>query len=268
MTKSLTRYQVLLLYIGTGLISFAAFCLAFKLWHADLGVPFSYAWYGDAVEPRTKELLEGTWFFNPHFAAPFGQDAVAIAQLNTLKWGLQWILVELTHNPFLTQNLFEMLCPALSAMTFLYASTRVGLSFAAAIPCAILYGNLFALYWRILAGQAIPAAYWLTPLGCLAILQVARSMPLAKTRDTAVFLGTAFLVGLESHYEAFFSGFLILVAILIGCIQDRSYRALQAGRAFLVVLTAGFAVPEPGDWAVLIAGMLGVGAIVKRRMNG
>jgi phosphoglycerol transferase len=231
----------LLLFAGTGLISFIAFLLAFRLWHADLNVPFSYAWYADAIEPRTKELLDGTWFWNPSLGAPFGQNAIAIIQLDTLKWAVQWVLVEITRNPFLTQNLFEMLDPILGSMTFLYAALRLGIGAASGVPCAILYGNLFVLYWRILAGHAIPAAYWMTPLACLSLLQIARGEALTK-RDYTVLLVTAFLIGMESHYDAFFTGFLALAALVIGCVQRRSFEALRTARAFLVVMTISFAV--------------------------
>ena len=249
MTREPSRAQVVFLYFITAAISLIAFILANKIWHADLRVPFSYAWYGDAIEPRTKQLLEGTWFHDTYLAAPFGQDSIAIAQLNVLKWGIQWILVELTRSPFLTQNLFEMLDPVLGSMTFLFAATRLGVSYAAAIPMAVLYGNLFVLYWRVLAGQAIEAAYWIVPLGCLALLQIARPIRLtregtqfAMTREGYFFLGTAVLIGLESHYEVFFMGALAIAATLVGCIQGRSFQALSTGRTFIVVMAISFAV--------------------------
>ena len=137
------------LYAGTALVSLIAFILAFHVWRADLHVPFSYFQYGDSVEPQLKQLLDGGWFFEPHLAAPFGQHSVAIVQVNTLKWFLRWILAEITQSPFMAQNLFVMLTPVLASLTFLYAARRLGLAFAAAIPCAILYGNLYMLYCRV-----------------------------------------------------------------------------------------------------------------------
>lgn len=116
-----------LLYAGTALVSLLAFILAFRVWHADLHVPFSYFWYGDSIEPQIKQLLDGGWFFEPHFAAPFGQNSVAIAQLNSLKWFIRWILVEITRSPFMAQNFFEMLTPLLASLTFLYSARRLGL---------------------------------------------------------------------------------------------------------------------------------------------
>src|SRR5579872_2139897 len=134
-----SRTRSLLLYALTGAVSFVAFVLAVRLWHADLRVPFAYAAYGDAIEPQIKFLLDGGWFFEPHLAAPFGLHTQEFTQLNSVKWFVRWVLVEITHNPFLAQNLFVLLDPILASITFLYAARRLNLAYAAAIPCAILY---------------------------------------------------------------------------------------------------------------------------------
>lgn len=241
MLNARSRGGVLLLYSATGAISFVAFFLAYHVWHADLRVPFSYVWYGDSIEPQLRQLLDGGWFYEPRLSAPFGQHSVSIAQLNGLKWGIRWVLVELTRNPFVAQNLFELLDPILSSLTFLYAATRLGLSYAAAIPCAILFGNLYMLYWRVLAGHSMQAAYWMTPLGCLALLWIARGIKL-KSRDGVIFAAIAVLIGFESHYEVFFACFLALVAMLIGWVQLRSRRPLAAGAIFIGVVALSFLV--------------------------
>ena len=238
------RFRVVpvpLIYALTAAISFMAFFFADRLWDANLHVPFAYASHGDAIEPQMKMLIDGGWFFEPHLAAPFGQDTQAIAQLNALKWALRWVLAELTQSPFMAQNLFEMISPVLSSMTFLYAARRLGLSFAGGIPCAILFANLYEFYWRVLAAHAIQGAYWMTPLGCLALLWICDGIKL-RSRDGITFLVIAVLIGLESHYEVFFASCLALVAIVIGYVQEQSLRALRAGVIFIGAMAASFLV--------------------------
>ena len=232
--------RAVFLYALTAAISFLAFALADRLWHADLSVPFSYVWYGDGIEPQMKFLLDGGWFFEPHLAAPFGLHTQEFTQLNTVKWFVRWVLVELTRNPFLAQNLFVLLDPILASLTFLYAARRLKLAYAAAIPCAILYGNLYMLYWRVLASHGLQSAYWITPVACLALLQIARGMPIARSRETFIFVATAVVLGLESHYEVVFAGSLATVAVIVACVQQRSLRTLQTFGVFLAAMTAGF----------------------------
>lgn len=241
---------MLLLYCLTAAVSFLAFFLAYHVWRADLHVPFSYVWYGDAIEPQFKQLVDGGWFFEPRLSAPFGQHSIGIAQLNGLKWGIRWLFAAITHNPFMAQDLFELIDPVLSSVTFLYAATRLGLSYAAAIPCAVLFANLYMLYWRVLASHSLQAAYWMTPLGCLVLLWIARGMSVTEeedrrfrlSRDGIVLLIIAVLIGFESHYEVFFASSLALVAMLIGCLQTRSLRPILTGLVFIGIMAFSFLI--------------------------
>lgn len=252
MTETRLRIRVVLLYGATGLVSFIAFALAMQLWRADLHVPFAYGNYGDTIEPQFKMLLDNAWFWNPSLAAPFGQDMRAMTELNTLKWAWAWVLVHVSHNAFIGQNLFEMFSPALSAMTFLYAVRRLGLSYAAGIPGAVLFGNLYFLYWRVLAGHVPQTNYWMVPLGCLAALQIARGEHFTVRRDWAIFFATAALIGFEDHYAAFFASFLAVVAIVIGCLQGQSAFPLRLGGAFVGVMALSFVVNDatPIVWTI------------------
>ncbi|HEY1727961.1 MAG TPA: hypothetical protein VGG22_06295 [Candidatus Baltobacteraceae bacterium] len=232
-------------YLVTGLISFVAFAIAFKLWRADLHVPFAYANYGDIINTKMSEMLNGGWlFFDPRLAAPFGQNTMSLPELYTVNWAIRWLLVEISRNAFVAENLFDILSPILNSLAFLYAARRFRLSYMAAIPSAVLYGNLFAVYWRTIAGHEFLAAYWLIPLVCLALIQIADGTENATRTDRIVFYGTAALAGLESHYEAFFSTYLVVVGILIGAIQLRSWRPLQLGRAFILTTILAFAVND------------------------
>ncbi len=240
-----SRVRSLLPYVVTGVLSFIAFFFAFDLWKANLAVPFQYANYGDVINTKMDEMLNGGWlFWDPRLAAPFGQATQGLPELYTLNWAIRWVLVELTRSAFIAENLFNILSPILNALAFLYAARRLGLAFQAAIPCAVLYGNLYLVFWRIIAGHEFIAAYWVVPLICLALVQIADGTPLQRTRDGAVFVATAILAGLESHYEAFFACYLAVVAILIGCFRTRSFRPLQTGRAFILITAASFALND------------------------
>ena len=242
MTLRYSRTRVVLVYLATAMVSLLAFVLADRLWQADLRVPFSYAWYGDAIEPQLKFLLDGGWFFEPHLATPFGLPTQEFTQLNTLKWAIRGALVIMTGSPFIGQNLFVLLDPILASITFLYAARRLGIGFVAAIPCAVLYGNLYMLYWRVIASHGLQSAYWLTPLACLALLQIAGGTRLSRSFDSVVLLGTALLVGLESHYEVAFAGSLLILALLIACVQGRSIKPIMTACTFVAVMGLGFLI--------------------------
>ncbi|HXP92223.1 MAG TPA: hypothetical protein VN905_02015 [Candidatus Binatia bacterium] len=219
-------------------LSFIAFFLAGGLWRADLTIPFVYGNYGDAVSlvgsvRMIKQLLEsGSVYWNPLLAAPFGQDAHDVPALYAIDYGVQYALVHLTRNPFLTYNLFYLLCPVANALAALYALRRIGIIYAAAIPCAVLYGNLFEVFWR--NGHPFIAAYYAAPLACLALLRICEGQ---RGLDVVV---PAIVVGLQSHYEAFFAGALAVAAAIIGSIQLRSWRPVIASLLFGAVCSVSF----------------------------
>ena len=241
-----------LLYALTGLVSFIAFALAAHLWRADLSIPFAYVHYGDTIQPQFKMALQNTWLFNPYLAAPFGQNLHAMTELNTLKWAEVWLLDRLTGNVFVAQNLFQMLSPVLSAVTFLYAVRRLGISYAAGIPCAILFGNLYLFYWRVLAGHLMQTNYWMVPLGCLALLQIAGGVKLSLKRDAPIFLAIAVGIGLEDHYEVFFAGSLAVMAVIVGSLQLRTFAPLINACLFVGTMAVSFVINDlpPILWAL------------------
>jgi phosphoglycerol transferase len=227
-------------YLVTGALSFLAFFFAFKLWQADLHVPFAYAYYGDVINLKMSEMLRGGWlYWDPSLAAPFGQNTAALPQLYILNWTVRWIFLEVTRSPFMAANLFDLLAPVLNALAFLYAARRFGVSYFAAIPCAVLFGNLFTVYWRINAGHEFLASYWIVPLVCIALVQVADGVRIQRDRVGLIFVVTAVLLGLQSHYDVFFACALVVAAILIGCLQRRSMQALKTGRLFIVASVVG-----------------------------
>lgn len=185
-------------------------------------------------------MLDAGWiYWEPALAAPFGQDSQQVPVLYTLQEAIRWIIVQVTRDPFAAQNIFEILCPPLNAIAFLYVARRAGLGYPAAIPCAVLYGNLYAVYMRIIWGHPFLAAYWVIPIACAALLTIASAAPWSWSIVVA-----GALLGLESHYEAFFGCTLALAAIAIGSIQSGTLRSLRNGIAFLATAAVAFVVND------------------------
>jgi phosphoglycerol transferase len=114
------------------------------------------------------------------------------------------------------------------------------------------------LYWRILASHGLQSAYWITPLACLALLQMARGMPITRSRETFVFIATAVVLGLESHYEVVFAGSLAFVAVIVACVQQRSLQTLKTFGVFVAAMVAGFIVNVAPtiDWVLTHHGQI------------
>lgn len=216
-------------------------------------MPFPYGYYGDTVSlvgsvRMLKQLLAtGSVYLNPLLAAPFGQDSHDVPALYAIDYAIQRALVLLTRDPFLSYNLFYLLCPVLDALAALYALRRLGVRSAAAIPCAILYGNLYEVYWR--TGHPFVAAYYAAPLACLVALNLSLGEPLfrrtpglALTRSGWIALAIGVLVGLQSHYEVFFSCTLVVAGAIIGALQLRSVRPIVRGTSFCAVAAVSFLV--------------------------
>jgi phosphoglycerol transferase len=63
------------LYITAAVLCLLIVCVFFKIWHADLRVPFYYS--GDAAffASSTKGVMENGWYWrNPSLGAPDGQQ--------------------------------------------------------------------------------------------------------------------------------------------------------------------------------------------------
>lgn len=178
-------------------------------------------------------LETGSVYWNPLLAAPFGQDAHAVPALYTLDYAIQHAIVALTRDPFLSYNLFYLLCPILNAVCALYALRRLGVSAAGAVPCAILYGTLYEVFWR--TSHPFVAAYYVAPLACLVALRISLGGR-PGCGDALI----AVAAGLQSHYEAFFACSLVVAGAIIAVIQRRSARPAFAGLGFCAVTGISF----------------------------
>jgi phosphoglycerol transferase len=251
-------------YFATGLLTLTAFALVTRLWNASLLVPFNYADYGDALgSPRIlKTMLDGGWvYWNPLLAYPFGQNSSDVPQLAVWHLIVQRMVLPLCgNNPFLALNLFYIALPIANALAALFVLRRLGVAALAAVACAVLYGNLYAVYWR---GEShlYYAALYVVPFACYAAIAIARGAPIvwAGTRrdrvEAALLLGTAFVLGLENIYHAFFASAIVCAAMLMGVLRTRSGRAVLEGLTFLAAVGLGAIVnAAPTLWWHITAG--------------
>ncbi|MHB8657790.1 MAG: hypothetical protein ACYC91_07510 [Solirubrobacteraceae bacterium] len=198
-----------------------AAALALRLWHASLNVPFEYA--GNDSEYQlmlVKGVLEtGSWFTNPHLAAPFGQELYDFAVGgDTMHLLLIRGLGLFSSRPAVVANLFYLLSFPMSGASAFAVLRWSGASRPAAGVSAILFAiSPFAL----LRGEhhAFFAADYGVPLGAgLALAAIERRALFAgrSSRRTLLTLGACLVVGATGTF--YYGTFTIVLLVAAGAI--------------------------------------------------
>src|SRR5215472_249195 len=153
--------------VAAGLLSLLLTFLVMHLWQFDLGVPIVY--WGDAlyVNVLVKALTESTWNYHiARLAAPFGLDAVDFPYGCTLDLAIIRILTAVTHNPFLSVNLYWLLTIAMAGAiaALFFRSLQIG--YLASASFATLFAITPNVFFRNIAHLhsvqfIVPAAAYL-----------------------------------------------------------------------------------------------------------
>ena len=244
------------------LLGLVVLVLAFRLWEADLTVPFNYSNGGDVHFHLMlfKTIGETGWFLvNPQLGAPGVMDLHDFPYIETGMALLVKGMTAFTDDPFLIANLYVLATFLFVLWASLYALRQLGASEAVALTASLLFA--FAPYhlWR---GATHPhlSSYFSVPLAVLVALWLCQGEPLLVERSrggpwragprgrVVAALVTAALIALGGPYYGLFGTYLLATGGLIGWLR-RPTRARALNAALLVgLIVACFAAQLVPFW--------------------
>lgn len=204
---------------------------------ARLDVPYSFT--GDAVDKLAQihNVAETGWLFHSdRLGYPFGYDRLDFPRFDSLNYAIMGPVAALTGQSGLAMNLYFIAGFYLVGFTALFAFRQLGLGVGPALLCALLYSFL-PYHVQRGVGHLTNGAYYLVPLGILALVWVAQNrlapdLPGARWRwGTAI--ATAALLPLQTPYNGVFFAFL---CACVGAIVVSGRTSFRAGVPALVLL--------------------------------
>ncbi len=242
-------------FLAATLIGFAVLVFLYRLWAADLSIPFHYNTTADVLVMSTwiKGIAENGWHFhNPALGAPFGLDMYDFPVTDSLHFLIIRLISTVTDSYGLIINGFYLLGFILTIGTSLVSLRMLGL----ARPFAVTGALLFAfLPYHFLRGQGhiFFSSYYLIPLAVLVMIWVMRNdHPLLSFRRTpfrlhfsrravgAILICIA--VGCGGTYYAFFCVLLMVVAGLTAFLRARKISSVLVPLLLISVITATLAL--------------------------
>ena len=225
-------------YIAAAVLCLVMLCLFFKIWRADLHVPFYYT--GDSIfyAMSTKGIIENGWYWqNPSIGAPGTLQMYEFPTFDNGVVGVMLLISVFTHNPFLVMNLYYLLSFPLITLASLYVLRQFNLSYVPALFASLLYAFLPFHFLRN-QNHLVLNAYYVVPFGILVVLWLAREKLFPRTKKFIVSVAVCVLLGCTGVYYPFFFCFLLLVAGAIGALKLRSFRPLVMALVFSGITTA------------------------------
>jgi phosphoglycerol transferase len=232
--------------------------LTLRIWHADLGVPFTYT--GDALYflALAKQALGQVWYLsNPDLGAPFGQHLqdFPVSAADPIHVLILKLLGLFTGDYVVAYNLFFLLGFAMIAVSAFAVLRSLGASQLAAVVMAVLFANL---PYHFAIGEVWPfhTAYWVIPIGCYLVLRVLAEDQLFErsaaprrgllnwvSRRSLLTLLLCFLVASAGviYYSAF-TAMLVLIAAALVALRRGRIRAAASGVVIAGAILATVAI--------------------------
>jgi hypothetical protein len=221
------------LYITAAVLCVLILCVFFKIWRADLRVPFYYS--GDSLfySMFVRGTIDNGWYWrNPALGAPDGQVLYDFPGLdNAVAIGIRLLSV-FTHNTWLVLNLFYLLTFPLITLASLYAFRQFKFSYLPALVCSLLYAFLPYHFMRN-ETHFLLSAYYAVPLAVMVLLWVAAGALELRTKKFIVAVIACVIAGSSGIYYPFFSCYLLLIAGAIGSLKLRRLQPL--GMALIMI---------------------------------
>jgi phosphoglycerol transferase len=226
-------------YAGVVLVATLSAVWVLRLWTGNLSIPLTYAAGADGYAQMAiaKNLFEhGSFYVFPQLAAPLGAANYDYPMTSTLHLAMEWILAELTRNPFVALNLLFLLSFPLAALTAFYAMRRMQVPAAIAFAPAVIFALLPSHFYR---GEEhlFYATYWVLPLAALACVTIARGEP---PPDLRLLVAAAVLIAADNQYYAAFTIAFVLLAAALGALRARSVRPVLFAGGFTAVVVVVF----------------------------
>jgi phosphoglycerol transferase len=230
------------LYITAALLSALIICFFFKIWRADLRVPFFYS--GDSIfySMFIRTTLDyGSYWQNPAIGAPSGLQLYDFPGLDNSVAIIVLLFRPFTHDAILVLNLFYLLTFPLITVATLYVFRQFNLSFVPSLFGSLLYTFLPYHFMRN-ETHILLSAYYVVPLAALVVLWVGSEELLVRTRKFVLSVLICLLLGSSGIYYPFFLCYLLLIAGATGSFKVQKVRPLVTAFALIGITCATIVV--------------------------
>jgi len=230
------------LYIMVAALCVLILCVFFKIWRADLRVPFYYS--GDSLfyTMFIRTTLDNGWYWqNPALGAPGHLLMYDFPGLDNDVAVLALLFSIFTHNAMLVLNLIYLLTFPLVALASFYVLRQFNLSFGPALLCSLLYAFLPYHFMRN-ETHFLLSAYFVVPLAVLVVLWVSAGELAPRTRKFLIAIAICVLLGSSGIYYPFFFCFLLLVGGVVGALKLQRLRPVVVALVFVGVTSATIAI--------------------------
>ncbi len=221
------------LYITAAALCVLILCVFFKIWRADLRVPFFYS--GDSLfySMFIRTTLDQGWYWqNPAIGAPGGMQLYDFPGIDNSVAVVLLLFSVFTHNAMLVLNLFYLLTFPLVTLASFHVLRQFNLSFVPALFCSLLYTFLPYHFMRN-ETHFLLSAYYVVPLAVLVVLWVSAQELFLRSRKFVIAVVICVLLGASGIYYPFFFCFLLLIAGAIGALKFQRLRPLGMALIFV-----------------------------------
>lgn len=226
------------LYIMVAALCVLILCVFFKIWRADLRVPFYYS--GDSLfyTMFIRTTIDNGWYWqNPALGAPGHLLMYDFPGLDNDVTVLILLLSIFTHNAMLVLNLIYLLTFPLIALASFYVLRQFDLSPGPAMFCSVLYAFLPYHFMRN-ETHFLLSAYFVVPLAVLVVLWVTAGELAPRTKKFLIAIVICVLLGSSGIYYPFFFCFLLGVGGVVGSLKLQRLRPLLLAFVFIGVTCA------------------------------
>lgn len=226
------------LYITAAVLCLLILCVFYKIWRADLRVPFYYS--GDSLfySMFIRGTIDNGWYWqNPAIGAPGGLQLYDFPGIDNSVAVLILLLSLFTSNAMLVLNLFYLLTFPLATLASLYVLRQFNLSFAPALLCSLLYAFLPYHFMRN-ETHLLLSAYYVVPLGVLVVLWIMSEELFTRSRKFVIAVLICILLGSSGIYYPFFFCFLLVIGSISAALKFCRLKPLVMAGVFIAITCA------------------------------
>lgn len=230
------------LYITAAAPCLLILCVFYKIWRADLRVPFFYS--GDSLfyTMFVRGTIDNGWYWqNFAIGAPGGLKMYDFPGLDNSVAVLVLLCSIFTRNAMLVLNLLYLLSFPLTTIATLYVLRQFKLSFAPALLCSLLYTFLPYHFMRN-ETHFLLSFYYVVPLAVLVVLWVSGEELKTRSKRFVVAVAICVLLGASGIYYPFFFCFLLLIGGVAGSLKFQKLKPLALALVFVGITCASIGI--------------------------
>ena len=225
-------------YLTAAVLCVLILFVFYKLWRADLRVPFQYN--GDALLHAMfiRGMIDNGWYWqNPSIGAPNGLQMYDFPAVDNAGAVVLWLISLFTHDAFRVLNIFYLLTFPLVTISALYVLRRFNVPYLIALCCSLLYAFLPYHFMRN-ESHLFLSAYYLIPLAAMVVLWVAGAELVWRSQKFVLSAVICVIVGSSGIYYPFFTCYLLLIAGTLAALKLHKLRPLAMALVLVVITSA------------------------------